>query len=137
MANHNPRLAKINRSYLVEEIAELFGVHKNTVFNWLRQGMRDSGAGFPRLVLGSDLRAFLESRRNKNKRPCKAGEIYCVGCRQPIKPVSNEAILEVPESGGATIFGKCPNCFSKIFRKVSMAKIDTWKGNLVIMNTQG
>ena len=35
----NPRLAKIHRSYSVEEIARLFRVHKNTVRAWLRQGL--------------------------------------------------------------------------------------------------
>ena len=79
MANYNHRLAKINRSYLVEEIAELYNVHKNTVNNWLKQGLEDCGAGFPRLILGSDLRTFLERKRKKNKHPCKPGEIYCVG----------------------------------------------------------
>jgi hypothetical protein len=29
-ASSNPRLVKIHRSYSVEEIARLFGIHKNT-----------------------------------------------------------------------------------------------------------
>ncbi len=31
----NPRLAKIHRSYTVEETANQFGIHKNTVGNWI------------------------------------------------------------------------------------------------------
>jgi hypothetical protein len=30
---------KIHRSYSVEEVSRLFGIHKNTVGNWLRQGL--------------------------------------------------------------------------------------------------
>ena len=35
----NPRLAKIHRNYTVEEIANLFGVHKNSVRNWVKGGL--------------------------------------------------------------------------------------------------
>jgi len=136
MANYNPRLAKINRCYLVEEIAELYGVHKNTVNNWLKQGLQDCGAGFPRLIRGKDLREFLENRRRNNKRPCKPGEIYCVGCRHPVIPVNNFAYLDVSEAGRASISGQCPNCSNRIFRKVSLPKIDQWQGQLELINTQ-
>ena len=32
----NPRLIKIHRSYTVEEIAAVLGVHRNTVRQWIR-----------------------------------------------------------------------------------------------------
>jgi transposase len=35
----NPNKAKIYRSYTVEEIANLFCVHKNTVRAWLKAGL--------------------------------------------------------------------------------------------------
>lgn len=136
MANYNPRLAKINRSYTVEEIAELFNIHKHTVRNWLKQGLPDCGAGYPILVQGRELRSFLEARRRKNKQSCKPGQIYCVGCRQPVYPRSNEVTLKVPDFGGASLRGICPNCSCKIFRKVSMSKFVDWKGNLSITNTK-
>jgi hypothetical protein len=136
MANYNPRLAKINRCYLVEEIAELYGVHKNTVNNWLTQGLQDCGAGFPRLIRGKDLREFLENRRRKNKRPCKPGEIYCVGCRQAVIPINNQAYLDFSETGRATISGQCSKCFNKIFMKISQPKIEQWREKLELINTQ-
>jgi hypothetical protein len=39
----NPRRAKLHRSYTVEETARLFGVHRNTVRAWLKQGLKWSG----------------------------------------------------------------------------------------------
>jgi transposase len=35
----NYRLVKIHRSYAVEEIAKLFGIHKNTVRCWVKDGL--------------------------------------------------------------------------------------------------
>ena len=37
----NPRLVKIHRNYTVEEIATLFGIHKNTVRDWVKAGLTD------------------------------------------------------------------------------------------------
>jgi hypothetical protein len=47
----NPRLAKIHRSYSVEEIARLFEIHKNTVRAWLRQGLQAIDGSRPTVVL--------------------------------------------------------------------------------------
>jgi transposase len=35
----NPNLAKIHRNYTLEEVANLFSVHKNTVRLWVKGGL--------------------------------------------------------------------------------------------------
>lgn len=137
MANYNPRLAKINRSYTVPEIAALYEIHKNTVNNWLKLGLEDCGAGRPRLILGRILREFMEERRRKNKRPCMPGQIYCVACRTPVFPSKNRACLEVSEYGRARIIGQCPLCLHKIHRCVSPGKESAWIGDLQLTGTKG
>jgi hypothetical protein len=77
----NPRLAKIHRSYTVEEAARLLGVYKGTVRQWIKQGLSTCDDRRPLLILGGDLRDFLVKKRTQNKRPCKPGEVYCVRCR--------------------------------------------------------
>ena len=71
----NPRLVKIHRNYTVEEIASLFGVHRNTVRQWIKQGLPTSDQKRPFLILGRGLVAFLQARRKKNRRTCQPGEI--------------------------------------------------------------
>ena len=89
----NPRLVKIHRSYTVEEIGRIFGLHKNTVREWVKAGLPTCDSKRPMLILGRELAAFLQARRMKNKRPCQPGEIYCVRCRNPKLPAGDMAEL--------------------------------------------
>jgi len=73
----NPRLAKLHRTYSVEEVARLFKLHKNTVRNWLKQGLTPIDDRRPILILGKELSRFLQERRHKAKQVCGPGRIYC------------------------------------------------------------
>jgi len=85
----NHRLVKIHRNYTVEEVARLLGKHKNTVRNWVKDGLAIIDDKHPMLILGSDLVAFLQARRVKNKQSCRPGELYCVRCRAPKFPAGD------------------------------------------------
>ena len=63
----NYRLVKIHRSYTVEEVARLFGTHKNTVRAWVKAGLPTCDSKRPTLVLGRDLAAYLQARRTKEQ----------------------------------------------------------------------
>ena len=77
MAKRHPnhRLVKIHRNYTVEEVAGLFGVHRNTVRAWVKRGLPMIDRKRPMLIHGRDLAAFLQARRLKNKQTCQPGEI--------------------------------------------------------------
>ncbi len=54
----NHRRVKIHRSYTVEEIASLFGVHKNTVREWVKAGLPTCDDKRPMLILGHVVHSF-------------------------------------------------------------------------------
>ena len=87
----NHRLVKIHRTYTVEEVASLFGVHRNTVRAWVKRGLPTIDRTRPMLIHGADLAAFLHARRVKNKQTCQPGELYCVRCRVPRTPAGDRA----------------------------------------------
>lgn len=132
----NPRLVKIHRNYTVEEIANVFGVHKNTVRAWIKQGLPTSDNKRPMLVLGRDLAVFLQARRVKNKRPCQPGQIYCVRCRSPKAPAGNMADYETVTETLGNLIAICPDCGSIMNRRVNLAKLEQIRGQIDITMPQ-
>ena len=120
---HNPNLAKIHRNYSVDEIATLFGVHRNTVRAWVKRGLATSDDRRPMLILGRDLVAFLQAQRAKNKRTCQPGEIYCVRCRAPKAPAGAMADYEALTATQGNLIAICADCETLIYRRVSLAKL--------------
>ena len=128
----NPRLAKIHRNYTVEEIATLYGVHRNTVRQWIKAGLPAVDQRRPILVLGAALAEFLRKRRTENKRPCRPGEIYCVRCREPRVPAgANVRYHPITPSQGSLV-GICPACAAGLYRSVSAANLARFEGLLHI-----
>lgn len=116
----------------MDEIAVLLGVHKQTVRNWLRQGLTAIDCQRPTLILGGVLRAFLQEKRKKAKSPCPPGHIYCVGCRAPRAPVMEMAdYLPITATSG-NLRGICPVCEALIHRRVNLGKLPLVQGRLVV-----
>ncbi len=132
----NYRLVKIHRNYTVEEIAKLFGNHRNTVRAWVKQGLPTIDHGRPMLILGRDLTVFLQARRIKNKRKCNPGEIYCVRCREPRIPAGDMADYQHITSTLGDLIGICPNCDSMMHRRVNLNKLEQIRGKLDITMPQ-
>lgn len=106
---YNYRLVKIHRTYRVDEIARLFGLHRNTVRDWIKRGgLKTIDDRRPVLILGSELIAFLQARRIKNKRPCAPGEIYCVRCRLPRVPAGMAAEYRAMTGSVGNLAAICP-----------------------------
>jgi len=128
----NHRLVKIHRSYTVEEIAMLFGIHKNTVRQWIKGGLATVDNKRPMLIIGHVLVDFLKARRTKNKQKCKPGELYCVRCRTPKRPAGDMADYDPITNKIGNLVGICPDCDAIMNRHVSLAKIEQVRGKIDI-----
>ncbi len=128
----NYRRVKIHRSYTVEEVARLFGNHKNTVRAWVKAGLPTADRKRPTLILGRDLATFLQSRRAGRKQPCQLGEMYCVRCRAPKTPAANMVEFKPVTEKIGNLIAICPDCDSIMNRCVSMAKLGSVQGKMEI-----
>ena len=129
---HNPNLAKIHRNYTVEEVAGLYGVFKGTVRAWIKAGLPIINDKRPMLILGSNLVAFHQARRTKNKQKCKPGEIYCVRCRMPKNPAGDMADYRIITEKIGNLEAICPDCDKIMNRRVSLSKLDQVCGEITI-----
>ena len=128
----NHRLVKIHRSYTVEEIAKLLGIHKNTVRLWVKEGLTTTDDKRPMLILGHVLVAFLQARRTKNKRSCRPGELYCVRCRAPKLPAGDMAEYSPITEKIGNLIAICPDCNSIMNRHISLSRIGEFYGKMDI-----
>ena len=126
----NPRLAKKNRSYVVNEVVDLYGAHKNTVLNWIKQGLPTFDNKRPLMILGSDLNAFHKKRRVKNKHPCKPNEIYCMKCKTPKEPATGMVEYKPVNEKTGNIIGICPTCETLMYRRISITKIEQFSAQM-------
>ena len=114
----------------------LFGVHRNTVREWVKRGLPTSDDRRPMLILGRDLVAFLHARRAKNKRTCQPGEIYCVRCRAPRAPAGDMADYQPVTATLGNLIAICSACEAMMYRRVSLAKLEQVRGKLDITMPQ-
>jgi hypothetical protein len=119
------RRIKAKYSYTVEEAARALKVHRNTVRNWVRRGGLSAMIGSrPHLILGAVLIEFLKAKRLALKRKCGLGEMYCLKCRAPRKPIA-ELIEHRPMASGRTrIVGICLTCEKLMHRFVANRNLE-------------
>jgi hypothetical protein len=114
------RRIKAKHSYTIEEAARALAVHRNTVRNWVRTGgLAVMDASRPHLILGAVLIAFLKDKRTALKRKCGRGELYCLKCRAPRKPVPELIELRPMPSGRTRIVAICSTCETLMHRFIA------------------
>lgn len=64
---------KLAVCYEVAEVAALLGVHRNTVRQWIKQGLRPIDDKRPQLLRGSEVRRFLGARKQSQADQMRAG----------------------------------------------------------------
>lgn len=137
MGKHfNPNLVKIHRNYDVGEVASLFQVHKNTVREWIKNGLATNDNKRPVLILGAILKNFLQAKRKRNKQKCQSFEIYCVRCRSPQLPAGKMVDYEALNNCSGRLIGICPVCDGIINKYISFVKLSEIQAKLDITNTK-
>lgn len=135
----NTRIIKLNYSYLLKEISDLFGVHIRTTRSWVKEGLEIIEGLYPYLVNGRDLKAFLDKRQAKRKTKLKDNQMYCMKCRKAVAPLN--ASVSIVYSGktignGIKDFmlkGICPACLTNLNRLSNDNKMNIVKANFTII----
>lgn len=136
MSRINPRRAKVHRSYDVGELADRLGAHKNTVRNWIKEGLPVVDGAKPILILGSDFRAWWDKRARAKKRPCRAGQMYCFKCREPKAPALGMVEYAATNAITGNLKALCETCGTMMHRNTRWADIAARMPSLAVQIRQ-
>lgn len=131
----NHRLVKKIRTYAVEEVARLFGIHRNTVRRWIKVGLQTIDKKRPILILGSDLVQFMLAQRARHKQSCLPGQFFCVRCRAPKLCAGGMADYSPINEKIGRLMAICPDCNSIMNRFVSATKLKQFQETPEITDT--
>lgn len=120
---YNTRRISLKLSYSVQEIAELFNIHKHAVLIWIRSGLKIIDQKKPYLINGTDLTEFLNNRQKKRKHKCKQHEFFCFKCRLPRSSLPDHIRITTRNQHRLKISGKCEVCQTSIFKEGSVKKL--------------
>ncbi len=124
---YNTRRIHLTTSYSALEVAELFGLHKGSVLNWIKQGLKIIDQHKPYLIRGSDLFDFLNKRQKQRKVSCQPNELYCFKCRAPRRPLNESIQITKRNNCRLKIEGCCFICNTKMFRDGALSKLDEFR----------
>lgn len=113
---YNPRRVRRAHAYLAQEAADLFGLHKNAVLNWVGLGLKTIDGKKPMMIHGSDLIDFLTRRQQGRKRACQPDEFYCCKCRKPKQVWEGLVDLTQLKKDSWLVRGLCTDCSTKMQR---------------------
>lgn len=132
--NYNLRLIKTREAYTTAKICETLSVHERTVQEWYKKGLKTVNEQKPFLVMGYELKQFLEEMLKSRKIKLSPDEFYCTKGREAVRPVNNNVkIIVFANSIGKqgfksmTIKGICQKCGSSINRFSHTGKLDEVK----------
>lgn len=119
----NHRAVRSARSYTIPEVADVLGVSVGTVRGWVRSGLPAMVSQRPFLILGCELREFLDARHSKSKAPLEADELYCFTCKAARKPLGLMVDVHDQSVKTARLEGLCEVCGGICNRMVSRAHL--------------
>lgn len=80
------RSIKVHRQYTYEKAAAALGVTPQTLRVWRGEGLPVLTGKIPHLIIGSDLKAFLDRRNGKPSITLRPDQFKCMRCRVAVAP---------------------------------------------------
>jgi hypothetical protein len=107
---YNLRLIKMTWPYTVQEVAAMFGVHKNAVLRWLKEGLQANKDKRPFLIRGDELSRFLSHRKLVRKQRCSWSQCFCFKCRAPREAYLGMVDVWIESSSRFRLKALCEEC---------------------------
>lgn len=131
----NGRRIKMHRSYDVAEAAKAVGVSRGTIRRYLKDGLHSLSDQRPVLILGQDLKEFLDAKR-KPRQSCRIDQCYCMSCKVPRRPAFDEVEFHPTNAGRGNVRALCEICSTVMHKAVSADGLKALKSILTVTTVQ-
>ena len=134
---YNTRLIRATWPYTVQEVAALFGIHKNVVLRWLKEGLCADRETRPYLIRGDELIRFLSARRAKRRATCTATQFYCFKCRCPREAYLGIADIEIETATRLQVKSICEVCNTPVNKAQAVRDLPNIRNRFEIQQVAG
>ncbi len=124
---YNVRLVRWDYSYTIQEIATLFDLHKNTLSQWLKAGLKPIDSNRPLLIHGSDLVNFLLTKQSTRRTRCQPDEFFCFRCRAPRQPQGRKVEVHPRNAKLLKLVAHCAVCGTKMNQSGSVRQLPAYR----------
>ncbi|GGE15275.1 hypothetical protein GCM10011360_00120 [Primorskyibacter flagellatus] len=110
--------------YSVDDVQALFGVHRNTVSNWVVSGLKPSDDSLPQRFRGAELKRFHADRAERARRNLRLGEFKCIACGNAVFPELGTLSLTRKEGHVSLASATCCDCGASLFKLLGATECD-------------
>ena len=118
------RKIKAHRQYTYEKAAAALGVTTQTLRVWRGEGMPVLTGKIPHLIVGSDLKAFLDRRNGKPAITLRPEQFKCMRCRSPVAPYGGLVDYTPLTPDRGVLSTLCAVCEGKCAKFASRVQVD-------------
>jgi hypothetical protein len=133
---YNPRRVRAGQPYTVQDVADIYELHKNAVLRWIKDGLRLIDQRKPYMIHGGDLVEYLTKKQSGRKHKCKPDEFFCFKCRVPRKAWGNVADIQIKNERKLSLSGLCAVCNTIVHRAGSVKKLPEYQKIFLIQTMQ-
>lgn len=101
---------KIHRQYTYDSAADVLGVTVQTVRAWRQEGLEVMQSTKPHLILGHDLKRFIQNRKRKSSGKLEPDTFYCMTCDGQKRAYGAMADYEPYNSVRGRLVALCETC---------------------------
>ncbi len=126
------RRVKTHRQYTYEEAGYAVGRSSQTVRGWRKEGLVVLDSQTPHLIVGAELKAFLDKRNNEAVLTLALDQFRCMRCGGATRAYGGMADYEAYTPARGVLKALCEVCEGACCKFVSKSQLDDLAGILNI-----
>ena len=134
---YNVRLIRATWPYTIQEIAELFGIHKNAITRWLNEGLAADTTQRPYLIRGDELIRFLSARQTAKTCRCGLTEFFCFRCRTRREAALKMADIVIESAHRFRVKALCAECSTPVNKMQGITNLPRIEASFEVMTLVG